>query len=170
MLERSPSLANRDSLLAQAQQILRARLNLQGTTLGFSTERSDDWWWLMVSPDVNANRLLLAMRENPAWQADMGRLARGALGRQHKGRWDTTLANAWGTLALEKFSAKVRGAAGDRQQQRRAVRRGQARQLERRGAGQRAAGLAARAGPAHAAPRRRRQALGNRAKPGRRAA
>lgn len=106
VLERSPSLANRDSLLAQAQQILRARLNLQGSTLGFSTERSDDWWWLMVSADVNANRLLLAMRENPAWQADMGRLARGALGRQHKGRWDTTLANAWGTLALEKFSAK----------------------------------------------------------------
>ena len=106
VLERSPDLANRDSLLAQAQQILRARLNLQGTTLGFSTERSDDWWWLMVSPDVNANRLLLAMRENPAWQADMGRLARGALGRQHKGRWGTTLANAWGTLALEKFSAK----------------------------------------------------------------
>ncbi|MET0982083.1 MAG: alpha-2-macroglobulin family protein [Telluria sp.] len=106
LLERSPGLANRDGLLVQAQQILRARLNLQGTTLGFSTERSDDWWWLMVSSDVNANRLLLAMRENPAWQADMGRLARGALGRQQKGRWGTTLANAWGTLALEKFSAK----------------------------------------------------------------
>ena len=106
VLERSPSLAKRDSLLAQAQQILRARLNLQGTTLGFSTERSDDWWWLMVSPDVNANRLLLAMREHPAWQVDMGRLARGTLGRQQRGRWDTTLANAWGTLALEKFSAR----------------------------------------------------------------
>ena len=106
VLERSPALARRDSLLAQAQQILRARLNLQGTTMGFSTERSDDWWWLMASPDVNANRLLLAMLDNPAWQGDMGRLARGTLGRQHKGRWGTTLANAWGKLALDKFSAK----------------------------------------------------------------
>jgi uncharacterized protein YfaS (alpha-2-macroglobulin family) len=34
----------------------------------------------------------------------MGRLARGTLGRQQKGRWRTTLANAWGVLALEKFS------------------------------------------------------------------
>jgi uncharacterized protein YfaS (alpha-2-macroglobulin family) len=78
-------------------------LNLQGTTLTFSTERSDDWWWLMVSADVNANRLLLAMLDNPAWKADMGRLARGALGRQRHGHWNTTVANAWGTLALRKF-------------------------------------------------------------------
>ena len=106
VLQRSPALERRDNLLAQAQQILRARLNLQGTTMGFSTERSDDWWWLMASPDVNANRLLLAMLDNPAWQGDMGRLARGTLGRQQKGHWGTTLANAWGTLALEKFSAK----------------------------------------------------------------
>jgi hypothetical protein len=106
VLQRSPALDRRDGLLAQAQQILRARLNLQGTTMGFSTERSDDWWWLMASPDVNANRLLLAMLDNPAWQGDMGRLARGTLGRQQKGHWSTTLANAWGTLALEKFSAK----------------------------------------------------------------
>jgi uncharacterized protein YfaS (alpha-2-macroglobulin family) len=27
------------------------------------------------------------------------------LGRQHRGHWDTTPANAWGTLAMEKFSA-----------------------------------------------------------------
>jgi uncharacterized protein YfaS (alpha-2-macroglobulin family) len=36
----------------------------------------------------------------------MGRLARGALGRQRKGRWGTTVANAWGTLAIDKFSRK----------------------------------------------------------------
>jgi uncharacterized protein YfaS (alpha-2-macroglobulin family) len=106
VLERSPALARRDTLIAEAQRILRARLNLQGTAMGFSTERSDDWWWLMASSDVNANRLLLAMLDNPAWQADMGRLARGTLGRQQNGRWGTTLANAWGKLALEKFSAK----------------------------------------------------------------
>ncbi|MFA9219534.1 MAG: alpha-2-macroglobulin, partial [Sphingomonadaceae bacterium] len=104
ILHRSPALPQRATQLAQVQQILRARLNLQGTTLGFSTERKDDWWWLMASADVNANRLLLAMRDNPAWQADMGRMARGALGRQRAGHWGTTVANAWGVLALDKFS------------------------------------------------------------------
>lgn len=110
VLRRSEGLDRREELLAQAQHILRARLNLQGTTMGFSTERGDDWWWLMVSPDVNANRLLLAMLDNPGWQADMGRLARGTLGRQQHGRWNTTLANAWGVLAMRKFSDKFESA------------------------------------------------------------
>jgi uncharacterized protein YfaS (alpha-2-macroglobulin family) len=106
ILQRSPELERRDEFMTQAQHILRSRLNLQGTTMGFSTERSDDWWWLMAAPDVNANRLLLAMLDNAGWQADMDRLARGALGRQQKGHWNTTLANAWGVLAMRKFSNK----------------------------------------------------------------
>jgi uncharacterized protein YfaS (alpha-2-macroglobulin family) len=106
ILQRTPSLPQRAARLKEAEQILRARLNLQGTTMTFSTERKDDWWWLMASTDANANRLLLAMLDQPAWQADMGRLASGALGRQKKGRWNTTVANAWGVLALEKFSNK----------------------------------------------------------------
>ncbi|CAN7653950.1 alpha-2-macroglobulin family protein [Duganella sp. LjRoot269] len=106
ILKRSPKLLMHAQRMAQAEQILRSRLNLQGTTLGFSTERTDDWWWLMASADSNANKLLLAMLDNPAWQEDMGRLARGALERQRKGRWGTTVANAWGTLAIDKFSRK----------------------------------------------------------------
>ncbi len=31
---------------------------------------------------------------------------RGALSRQQSGHWNTTVANAWGVLALEKFAAK----------------------------------------------------------------
>jgi uncharacterized protein YfaS (alpha-2-macroglobulin family) len=104
VLKRTPALPRRDERLARAGQILRARLNLQGTTLGFSTERADGWWWLMTSPDVNANRLLLATLDDPAWKIDAGRLARGALGRQRRGHWDTTPANAWGVVALKRFS------------------------------------------------------------------
>jgi uncharacterized protein YfaS (alpha-2-macroglobulin family) len=104
ILKRSPQLPERAQRWAQAEQILRSRLNLQGSTLGFSTERQDNWWWLMASADSNANRLLLAMVDNPAWKEDIGRLARGALGRQRQGRWNTTVANAWGTLALQRFS------------------------------------------------------------------
>ncbi|CUI08383.1 alpha-2-macroglobulin family protein [Massilia antarctica] len=106
ILQRSPALAQRDAKLAQLQQVLRARLNLQGAGLSFSTEKNDNWWWIMASPDINANRLLLAVIDDPAWQGDMARLARGTLGRQQKGRWGSTLANAWGVLALDKFSRK----------------------------------------------------------------
>ena len=72
--------------------------------MGFSTERSDGWWWLMTSIDVNANRLLLATLDDPAWRLHAGRLARGAIGRQHRGHWDTTTANAWGVVAFDGFS------------------------------------------------------------------
>jgi uncharacterized protein YfaS (alpha-2-macroglobulin family) len=106
ILQRSPALPGRDAKLAQAGQILHARLNLQGTAMTFSTEASDYWWWLMASPDVNANRLMLAALDQPDWQKDMGRLARGAMGRMQKGHWNTTVANAWGVLAMEKFSKK----------------------------------------------------------------
>jgi uncharacterized protein YfaS (alpha-2-macroglobulin family) len=104
VLKRTPDLAQQPTRLAEAGQLLRARLNLQGTTLGFSTERSDGWWWLMTSSDANANRLLLATLDDPAWRIDAGRLARGALGRQRRGHWDTTTANAWGTVALQRFA------------------------------------------------------------------
>nr|WP_315260665.1 MG2 domain-containing protein [uncultured Duganella sp.] len=106
ILQRSPKLPQQATRLKEAEQILRSRLNLQGTTMTFSTERTDDWWWLMSSADSNANRLLLVMADNPAWKNDIGRLARGALGRQTKGRWDTTVANAWGVLAIDKFSRR----------------------------------------------------------------
>jgi uncharacterized protein YfaS (alpha-2-macroglobulin family) len=36
----------------------------------------------------------------------MPRLVRGALERRHDGHWDTTVANAWGVLALQRFSQK----------------------------------------------------------------
>jgi hypothetical protein len=104
VLKRSAGLPQREPRRAEAEQILRARLNFQGTTLGFSTERSDALWWLMCSVDANANRMLLAVLDNRAWREDVPRLVRGALGRQHRGHWNTTVANAWGVLAMEKFS------------------------------------------------------------------
>jgi len=84
---------------------LRARLNFQGTIMTFSTERTDALWWLMISSDSNANRMLLATLDRPEWREDIPRLVRGALGRQQFGHWNTTVANAWGVLAMEKFSA-----------------------------------------------------------------
>lgn len=104
VLKRSSGLNERDKRIGEVERIIRSRLNFQGTTMGFSTERSDYLWWLMVSGDVNANRAILNMLDSPSWKEDLPRLVRGSVGRQHKGRWNTTVANAWGVLALEKFS------------------------------------------------------------------
>lgn len=104
ILQRVPAIPDRQAHLTQVEQITRSRLDLHGTTLGFSTEDSDNLWWLMGSVDTNAVRLLLQVLDVDQWREDIPRLIRGALGRQRDGRWDLTVANAWGTLAVEKFS------------------------------------------------------------------
>src|SRR5581483_10851670 len=104
VLRRLPEVPNREQKIQQAEQILRARLNFQGTAMNFSTEKTDGLWWLMVNGDVNAVRLILALLPSEPWQADMARLAQGALLRQRRGAWGSTVANAWGVLAFEKFS------------------------------------------------------------------
>ena len=107
ILKRLPAVQQREQRMAQAQQILRSRLSFQGTRLVFSTEQDDHWWWLMQNGDVNTARLLLAVLDDPAWQGDLGRLASGFIARQQGGAWQTTTANLWGGLALQKFSAKL---------------------------------------------------------------
>jgi len=70
----------------------------------FASERADALWWLMVSADVNANRALIAVIDEPGWREDAGRMVRGTLSRQKRGRWGTTIANAWGTVAMARFA------------------------------------------------------------------
>jgi uncharacterized protein YfaS (alpha-2-macroglobulin family) len=94
----------REERIKEAEQILRSRLNFQGTRMSFSTEQTDRLWWLMVSHDVNSVRLILSLLHAGLWKEDMPRIVLGALSRQHRGRWDLTLANAWGVLAMERFS------------------------------------------------------------------
>lgn len=104
ILQRVTTIPERGKLLMQADQIMRARLNFQGSRMGFSDEANDYWWWLMVGGDSNAARLILTMLNNPAWREDMPRLVNGAIQRQQRGHWNTTTANVWGSLALDKFS------------------------------------------------------------------
>jgi uncharacterized protein YfaS (alpha-2-macroglobulin family) len=104
ILKRTQGVPGAEGKMREALGLLRARLNFQGTTMGFSSERADALWWLMISGDSNANRMLLTVLDQPEWREDIPRLVRGALGRQLFGHWNTTLANAWGVLAIEKFS------------------------------------------------------------------
>jgi uncharacterized protein YfaS (alpha-2-macroglobulin family) len=104
ILKNTPTIPTREGRMIEAEQIIRSRLNFQGTKMGFSTEGTDCLWWLMVSNDVNAVRVILSLLPSDKWKEDMPRLIQGALARQRKGAWDLTLANAWGVLAMEKFS------------------------------------------------------------------
>ena len=104
ILHRVKDVPQRQERIDEANNILKARLNYQGTKLVFSTESDDYWWWLMTNGDVNTARLLLAVMDDPAWKDDIGKLANGFIGRQRNGAWHTTTANLWGGLALERFS------------------------------------------------------------------
>lgn len=104
LLQRLPSVPEHAGKMAQAEQLLRAKMVYQGTRLGFSNERDDYWWWLMGNSDVNAARLLLVVSRLPAWKDDLPRLFNGLIARQQRGAWWTTNANAWGTLAVARFA------------------------------------------------------------------
>ena len=106
LLRRLPDLAQRDVKLAEVQAQLRSRISYAGSTLRFVNEEQDNWWWLMESPDANAARLILAVLDEPAWKAELPRLLQGHISRQQLGAWQTTVANLWSVLALEKFSAR----------------------------------------------------------------
>ncbi len=104
ILKRVNGIPKRAERLNEALGLLRARMNFQGTVMTFSTERNDALWWLMASGDVNANRALIAVLDEADWREDIARLVRGTLSRQKRGRWGTTVANAWGTVAMARFS------------------------------------------------------------------
>jgi uncharacterized protein YfaS (alpha-2-macroglobulin family) len=100
------SVPDREAKLKQAVALLRARMDLRGTTLNWSGSTRDDLWWLMVSPDLNAARALAVLQSIPEMQADLPRMARGLMARQKQGHWDLTTANAWARIALDRFSAQ----------------------------------------------------------------
>ena len=111
ILKRVDGIPNQGKRLDEANQILRSRLSYAGTTLRFSNEADDFWWWLMDSADANAARLILAVIDDPAWREDLPRMVVGSLARQRGGAWLTTTANLWGALALDKFAAKFESVA-----------------------------------------------------------
>ncbi len=106
ILKRVDAIPDHARRLDEANQILRGRLTYSGTTLKFSNEDGDFWWWLMDSADANAARLILAVLDDPAWRDELPKMVVGSLARQRRGAWLTTTANLWGSLALDKFSAK----------------------------------------------------------------
>jgi alpha-2-macroglobulin len=97
---------------AAAEAALRGRIVYEGTRLDL-VDRKVAPWWMMVSGDEMALKALLAVIGRPGWAADAPRMMIGVGLRQQRGHWDTTPANAWGTVAVKRFEAAYpRAAAG----------------------------------------------------------
>ncbi|MGH7914329.1 MAG: alpha-2-macroglobulin family protein, partial [Candidatus Binataceae bacterium] len=101
ILLRLHGIPERSRRLAAAEQIVRSRLNWQGTGVHLS---GGHCWCLMTDPESNMLRLDLLLVNNHLWHDDVPRVMQGAIRMQSRGAWPTTLANAWGTLAVEKFA------------------------------------------------------------------
>ncbi len=106
VLQALPGAPQREARMSEAENVLRSRLTYAGTTLKFSTEGDDFWWWFMENADANAAKLILAVMDRPTWKEDLPRMVAGSLGRQKHGAWMTTTANLWGALALDKFAKR----------------------------------------------------------------
>jgi uncharacterized protein YfaS (alpha-2-macroglobulin family) len=96
-------LANANALRTDGEKILRTRLVYEGTRIDLVDIKNPSPWWLMSSDDEAVAKMVLATLGRPAWQADTPKMMTGFGARQQRGHWDTTTANAWGTIAARKF-------------------------------------------------------------------
>ncbi|WP_109808346.1 Ig-like domain-containing alpha-2-macroglobulin family protein [Sphingosinithalassobacter portus] len=103
-LGKVPGLANGAQLRAAGEAELRKRLVYEGTRIDLS-DKGKMPWWLMASDDEAAIKALIATIGRPGWQDEMAKMMVGVSMRQQRGHWDTTPANAWGTVAARKFDA-----------------------------------------------------------------
>ena len=101
-LDRVP-LANAAALKRQAEDVLRSRLVYEGTRLDLS-DASAAPWWLMSSGDEASIKALLVTLGRPGWQDEAAKMMVGVALRQSRGHWDTTIANAWGAVAVRRFA------------------------------------------------------------------
>lgn len=101
-LGKVPGLANGAQLRAEAERVLRTRLVYEGTRIDLSDKGSMPWW-LMSSDDEAAIKALLVTLGRPGWQDDTAKMMVGVAMRQRRGHWDTTPANAWGSVAARRF-------------------------------------------------------------------
>ncbi|MFM5907620.1 MAG: alpha-2-macroglobulin family protein, partial [Novosphingobium sp.] len=102
-LDRLPKAPRADLLRAAAEGELRKRLVYEGTRLDLSDSARAPWW-MMVSSDEMAIKVLDATLGKADWQAEAPRLMIGLASRQQRGHWDTTPANAWGAVAVQRFA------------------------------------------------------------------
>lgn len=107
LLKQENEIPNHDAQFKQAENILRSRIYFQGSLMNLQGDL--DWeaqWRLFTSRDQEALGVFAVALNEPSWNEDMGRMARGIVARLKRGHWDTTMANAWGATQLRRFSEK----------------------------------------------------------------
>ncbi len=103
-IDRTPGLKNAAALRGVAEATLRKRLVYEGTRIDL-TDSSTAPWWMMVSDDEMVLKALGAILGRPGWDNEGPKMMVGVASRQQRGHWDTTPANAWGTIAARRFAA-----------------------------------------------------------------
>ncbi|ARU03331.1 hypothetical protein CCO03_00270 [Comamonas serinivorans] len=87
---------------------LRSRFDVQGSVLRWRDEVATQWWWFMWSGDGTTARMALLAQQlsggDAQWQSDVPRIVQGLVARQSQGRWYSTSANAWASVALNRFA------------------------------------------------------------------
>ncbi len=108
VIDRTPG--TNPALRTTAEGILRQRIVYEGSRLDL-TDKDSASWWMMTSSDEMAIKTLIAAIGRPGWSEDEGKMMVGVALRQRRGHWDTTPANAWGTIAAKKFAARYPASA-----------------------------------------------------------
>lgn len=104
-IRRTDNVPSKQGRLDDLEKIIRTRMTYRGMQFSFSTDESDNLSWLMVSPEVNANRLILSLLEFGLWKNEIGKVVNGVVRKTEKyGHYGLTTANALGMLALKKFA------------------------------------------------------------------
>jgi uncharacterized protein YfaS (alpha-2-macroglobulin family) len=107
LLKKETAIPKRDEYLKQTENILRSRVNYQGSIMNLQGDL--EWeaaWKLFSSRDQEALGVFAIAIDENSWSQEVGKLARGLVARLKRGVWDTTMANAWGATQLRRFSAK----------------------------------------------------------------
>jgi hypothetical protein len=77
--------------------------------MNWRNEARENWWWFMWNGDVAAARAVHLLQQwqaaDASWKAELPLVVNGFVGRQRGARWSTTVANAWGAVALRRFAA-----------------------------------------------------------------
>ena len=92
------------ALRETAERTLRQRLVYEGSRLDLADQASAPWW-MMTSGDEMAIKALIVALGRPGWNDDAPKMMVGVSLRQRRGHWDTTPANAWGTIAARRFAS-----------------------------------------------------------------
>jgi uncharacterized protein YfaS (alpha-2-macroglobulin family) len=92
------------TLITQAEHILRGRLVYNGTRIDL-TDGTNEPWYAMSSNDEAAIKALDYALGHPKWSDDTPKMMTGVAQRQDRGHWDTTLANAWGSVVVRHFAS-----------------------------------------------------------------